>query len=236
MAHAWGGPIDVSPTHRPAIVGLPALSGLGGVRLHRQRRRPVAPLRPHAGGAGARPARSGDAAPVRRPAAPARAARAAAGRRRGADPARARAQGGRRGGGRRSRTRSAPGWRRCRGCSDCTSCVSAASLARMDVLIAGGHGQIARRLIRLLARDGHTARGLIRNPDHAADIEADGGVAVLCDLEHDDVEPFVAVTPTRSCSPPALGPARAPSASAPSISAPRSSASRRPSPPASRAS
>jgi hypothetical protein len=25
MAHAWGGPIDVAPTHRPAIVGLPAL-------------------------------------------------------------------------------------------------------------------------------------------------------------------------------------------------------------------
>ena len=25
MAHAWGGPIDVSPTHRPAIVGLRAL-------------------------------------------------------------------------------------------------------------------------------------------------------------------------------------------------------------------
>jgi uncharacterized protein YbjT (DUF2867 family) len=61
----------------------------------------------------------------------------------------------------------------------------------MDVLIAGGHGQIARRLIRLLARDGHTARGLIRNPDHADDIEADGGVAVLCDLEHEAVEPFV---------------------------------------------
>ncbi len=61
----------------------------------------------------------------------------------------------------------------------------------MDVLIAGGHGQIARRLIRLLARDGQTARGLIRNPHHAADIEADGGVAVLCDLEHDELEPFV---------------------------------------------
>jgi len=61
----------------------------------------------------------------------------------------------------------------------------------MDVLIAGGHGQIARRLIRLLARDGHTPRGLIRNPDHAADIEADGGVAVLCDLERDGLEPFV---------------------------------------------
>lgn len=61
----------------------------------------------------------------------------------------------------------------------------------MDVLIAGGHGQIARRLIRRLAAEGHTARGLIRNPDHAADIEADGGVAVLCDLERDDVRPHV---------------------------------------------
>ena len=62
----------------------------------------------------------------------------------------------------------------------------------MDVLIAGGHGKIARRLIRLLARDGHMARGLIRNPEHAADIEADGGVAVLCDLERDDVAPHTA--------------------------------------------
>src|SRR5918995_6013784 len=61
----------------------------------------------------------------------------------------------------------------------------------MDVLIAGGHGKIARRLIRLLARDGHTARGLIRSPDHAADIEADGGVPVLCDLERDEVTPHV---------------------------------------------
>ena len=57
----------------------------------------------------------------------------------------------------------------------------------MNVLIAGGHGKIARRLIRLLAQDGHTARGLIRNPEHAADLEADGGVPVLCDLERDDV-------------------------------------------------
>ena len=61
----------------------------------------------------------------------------------------------------------------------------------MDVLIAGGHGKIARHLIRILAGDGHTARGLIRNPEHAADIEADGGVPVLCDLEHDDVRAHV---------------------------------------------
>jgi uncharacterized protein YbjT (DUF2867 family) len=61
----------------------------------------------------------------------------------------------------------------------------------MDVLIAGGHGQVARRLIRLLATDGHSARALIRNPDHAADIEADGGQPVLCDLERDEVTPHV---------------------------------------------
>lgn len=61
----------------------------------------------------------------------------------------------------------------------------------MDVLIAGGHGKVARRLIRLLAADGHSARALIRNPGHAADIEADGGQPVLCDLERDDVRPHV---------------------------------------------
>jgi uncharacterized protein YbjT (DUF2867 family) len=61
----------------------------------------------------------------------------------------------------------------------------------MDVLVAGGHGQIARRLERLLAQHGHTARGLIRNPDHVADLEADGAHPVLCDLEHDDVRPHV---------------------------------------------
>lgn len=61
----------------------------------------------------------------------------------------------------------------------------------MDVLVAGGHGQIARRLLRLLASNGHTARGLIRNPDHVADLEADGALPVLCDLERDDVRPHV---------------------------------------------
>ena len=61
----------------------------------------------------------------------------------------------------------------------------------MDVLVAGGHGQVARRLLRLLAQRGHTARGLIRNPGHVADLEADGAQAVLCDLEHDDVRPHV---------------------------------------------
>jgi nucleoside-diphosphate-sugar epimerase len=62
----------------------------------------------------------------------------------------------------------------------------------MDVLIAGGHGKVARHLIRLLAAEGHTARGLIRNPDHAGDVEADGGIPVVCDLEREDPAPHVA--------------------------------------------
>lgn len=56
----------------------------------------------------------------------------------------------------------------------------------MDVAVAGGHGQVAVRLLRLLAERGDRARGLIRNPDHAADLEARGAEPVLCDLEADD--------------------------------------------------
>jgi uncharacterized protein YbjT (DUF2867 family) len=55
----------------------------------------------------------------------------------------------------------------------------------MDVLVAGGHGKIALRLLRLLAANGHRARGLIRKPGQAADLEALGAVAVLGDLEAD---------------------------------------------------
>ncbi|AMW20963.1 NAD(P)H-binding protein [Mycobacteroides chelonae] len=55
------------------------------------------------------------------------------------------------------------------------------------VVIAGGHGQIAAHLIRLLAERGDTAVALIRNPDHAADIRAWGGDPLLLDLESADV-------------------------------------------------
>ena len=62
----------------------------------------------------------------------------------------------------------------------------------MLVVIAGGHGQIALRLERLLADAGHRARGLIRNPDHAGDVEAEGAEAMVLDLEsEDDVTPAV---------------------------------------------
>ena len=56
----------------------------------------------------------------------------------------------------------------------------------MDVVVAGGHGKIALRLLRLLAEGGDRGRGLIRNPDHAADLEAAGAEPVVCDLEAED--------------------------------------------------
>jgi uncharacterized protein YbjT (DUF2867 family) len=56
----------------------------------------------------------------------------------------------------------------------------------VDVAVAGGHGQIALRLLPLLAERGDRARGLIRNPDHRGDLEAVGGEPVVADLEADD--------------------------------------------------
>ena len=53
----------------------------------------------------------------------------------------------------------------------------------MLVAVAGGHGQIALRLARILADRGDAARSLIRNPDHAGDVRAAGGEPVVCDLE-----------------------------------------------------
>ena len=62
----------------------------------------------------------------------------------------------------------------------------------MDVAIAGGHGQIALHLERLLAERGDSVRGLIRNPDHAADLERMGAQAVVCDMEaENDLRRFV---------------------------------------------
>ena len=53
----------------------------------------------------------------------------------------------------------------------------------MDVVVAGGHGQIGLRLLRLLAGGGHRARGLVRNPDHVADVAEVGAEGVVCDME-----------------------------------------------------
>ena len=54
----------------------------------------------------------------------------------------------------------------------------------MRVAIAGGHGKIARILGRILANRGDVVLGLIRNPDHAADLVVDGVQPVVIDLGH----------------------------------------------------
>ena len=58
----------------------------------------------------------------------------------------------------------------------------------MRIVIAGGHGQIALRLERLLAARGDEAVGIIRNPDQGDDLRAAGGEPVVLDLESATVE------------------------------------------------
>ncbi|WP_116950049.1 NAD(P)H-binding protein [Jiangella endophytica] len=58
----------------------------------------------------------------------------------------------------------------------------------MKVVIAGGHGQIALRLERLLTLRGDSAVGLIRNPDQAGDLASAGATAVVIDLEQAGAE------------------------------------------------
>jgi uncharacterized protein YbjT (DUF2867 family) len=62
----------------------------------------------------------------------------------------------------------------------------------MRVVIAGGHGKIAKLLERDLAGRGDTAVGLIRNPDHAAALRAAGAEPAVVDLEHTDVDTLAA--------------------------------------------
>jgi uncharacterized protein YbjT (DUF2867 family) len=56
----------------------------------------------------------------------------------------------------------------------------------MDVVVVGGHGKIGLRLLRLLAARGDRARGVIRKPEEAGDLEAIGAEAIVFDLEGGD--------------------------------------------------
>jgi nucleoside-diphosphate-sugar epimerase len=58
----------------------------------------------------------------------------------------------------------------------------------MRVVVAGAHGQVARRLGRLLTARGDTVVGIVRNPDHRADLSADGVQPAVVDLERATVE------------------------------------------------
>ena len=53
----------------------------------------------------------------------------------------------------------------------------------MRIVVAGAHGQVARRLTRLLSARGDTVAGIVRDPGHRADLEADGAEPVVLDLE-----------------------------------------------------
>ncbi|WP_350352120.1 SDR family oxidoreductase [Microbacterium sp. A8/3-1] len=56
------------------------------------------------------------------------------------------------------------------------------------IIVFGGHGRIALLLAPLLVERGDEVTGVIRNPDHAGDVEAGGASALVADIETMDVE------------------------------------------------
>ncbi|WP_210591711.1 SDR family oxidoreductase [Streptomyces sp. GESEQ-35] len=58
----------------------------------------------------------------------------------------------------------------------------------MRIVIAGGHGQIALRLERLLAARGDEVAGIIRHAEQADDLREVGAEPILLDLESSSVE------------------------------------------------
>ncbi|MDT0474591.1 SDR family oxidoreductase [Streptomyces griseoviridis] len=58
----------------------------------------------------------------------------------------------------------------------------------MRIVIAGGHGQIALRLERLLAARGDEVAGIIRRPEQGDDLREAGAEPVVLDLESASVE------------------------------------------------
>jgi uncharacterized protein YbjT (DUF2867 family) len=62
----------------------------------------------------------------------------------------------------------------------------------MRIVIAGGHGQIALRLERLLAARGDEVAGIVRRAEHADELRAVGAEPVPCDLESASVEEVAA--------------------------------------------
>lgn len=75
----------------------------------------------------------------------------------------------------------------------------------MRILVAGAHGQVGRRLGRLLATRGDVVLGLVRNPAHADDLRSAGVEPVVLDMEQAGLDEVGLALdgPTRSCSVPA---------------------------------
>lgn len=62
----------------------------------------------------------------------------------------------------------------------------------MHVVIAGGHGKIGLRLAALLAGRGDTVTGVVRNPDHRAEVETAGATVAVLDMESASVDDLAA--------------------------------------------
>ncbi|MEW2494996.1 SDR family oxidoreductase [Streptomyces nodosus] len=62
----------------------------------------------------------------------------------------------------------------------------------MRIVIAGGHGQIALRLERLLAARGEVPAGIVRRLEQADDLREAGAEPIVCDLESASVEEVAA--------------------------------------------
>lgn len=63
----------------------------------------------------------------------------------------------------------------------------------MRIVVAGAHGQIARRLGRLLSARGDSVVGIIRNPAHESDVVGDGVDPVVLDLETANLDAVASV-------------------------------------------
>ena len=58
----------------------------------------------------------------------------------------------------------------------------------MDIALIGGHGKVALLAAPLLVEAGYTVHAVIRNPEHAAEVEATGAKAVVADIETLDAD------------------------------------------------
>ncbi|WP_037575233.1 SDR family oxidoreductase [Phaeacidiphilus oryzae] len=63
----------------------------------------------------------------------------------------------------------------------------------MRMVIAGGHGQIALRLERLLSARGDSVAGIIRKPEQSDDLREAGAEPLVCDLESATVDEVAAL-------------------------------------------
>ena len=61
------------------------------------------------------------------------------------------------------------------------------------IVVIGGHGKVALRLAPLLSARGDAVTGVIRNPDHAAEVAAAGAAPLVADIETMDVDAIAEV-------------------------------------------